>query len=146
MIHPLVEKKKFFVVLLEVSMSNKIVLHVDSMNGVSIDECVELSRAIEQGLDRDEEDFEIEVSSAGLDSPFTIREQYLKNIGSAISVLLPDGRMEEGNLTKVGNDAFTIQQQCKIKIEGKKKKGIQLNERSYKFEEVSKVKLVLKFK
>lgn len=146
LIHPLVESRKFFIVLLEVSVSNKITLHVDSMKGVRIDECVELSKAIEQGLDRENEDFEIEVSSAGLSAPFSIREQYLKNINQEVSVLLPDGRKEEGKLIKASEDDFSILVERRVKVEGKKKKQLRIEEHSFKFEEVNKVKLILNFK
>jgi ribosome maturation factor RimP len=132
--------------MLEVSSSNKIILHVDSMKGVSIDECIQLSRAIEHGLDREAEDFELEVSSAGLDAPFTMRQQYLKNMGRTIAVLLAGGKKEEGKLTRVTDEDFTIERERKVKVEGKKKKQVQIFDETYRFDEVYKVKLVLNFK
>lgn len=146
LIEPVLEEKNFFVVMLEISTSNKIVLHIDSMSGVTIDEIVKISRLIEHGLDREEEDFELEVSSAGLDAPFTRKEQYLKNAGREVSVLLPDGRKETGTLSEAGDEGFKIEQRKRVRVEGKKKKQLQIQELDFSYQEVSKVKLELKYK
>ncbi len=81
LIDPLLSGKEFFLISLDISHSNSIRLVIDSMRGVTIDDCVAFSRAIEHQLNRETEDFDIEVSSAGLTEPFRVREQYLKNSG-----------------------------------------------------------------
>jgi len=67
--------KDYFLVDIAISSDNKIVVEIDHADGVWIDDCVELSRFIEERLDRDEEDFELEVGSAGLGQPFKVEQQ-----------------------------------------------------------------------
>ena len=76
-----------FLVDIRVDKSNKILVHVDRDAGVSIDDCVLISRNLEARLDRDMEDFALEVSSPGLDSPFRVIEQYYKNKGKKVRVV-----------------------------------------------------------
>ena len=71
--------KDIFLVEVKVDSSSKIRVHIDKMEGISIDDCVGVSRELEGKLDRDQEDFALEVSSPGLDAPFRVREQYVKN-------------------------------------------------------------------
>ena len=87
LIEGLLAEKELFIISLDVSTANNIKLIVDSRKGVGIAECIELSRTIEHNLDRDEEDFDIEVFSAGLTEPFKIKEQYLKNIGNEVEAV-----------------------------------------------------------
>ena len=145
LIEPLLEERRFFLISLDVTPSNAIRVVIDSMGSVTIEDCVAFSRAIEHNLDRDQDDFEIEVSSAGLSEPFRIREQYLKNIGKEIEVVLKNGRKEKGTLTDVAEDAFSIRQQKRVKVEGKKKKQLLTETLQHTFDECSKVKIVLKF-
>ena len=86
LIKDLVDEKEYFIVQLDISKTNKISLFVDSIKGININECVELSRKIERGLSREKEDFEVIVSSPGLDSPFKVPQQYTKNIGREVKV------------------------------------------------------------
>ena len=97
-----------FLVDLTVSPANAIVVEVDSAKGVDIDSCAALTRAIEARFDRDVEDYELEVGSAGLTAPFKVRAQYEKNIGNEVEVLTRDGRKFSGILTEVADDAFTV--------------------------------------
>ena len=70
------EDKDYFLVDIEISSDNKIVVEIDHADGVWIEDCVELSRFIEDHLDREQEDFELEVGSAGLGQPFKVEQQY----------------------------------------------------------------------
>ena len=79
-----------FVVDVTVSTDDRIVVTVDSPSGVDIDECVAISRAIEAAFDRDVEDYELEVGSAGVTAPFTVPEQYRMNVGNPVEVLTRD--------------------------------------------------------
>src|SRR5665213_3445944 len=86
-----VTENKSFLVDVTVSASNKIKVTIDNFEGLAIDECVNMSRWIESQLDRDTEDFELEVSSPGLDQPFKVIRQYQKNIGKEVDVKFIDG-------------------------------------------------------
>jgi len=137
--------EKFFVVSLDVNQSNKIRLLIDSIKGVQIDDCVRVSRVIEKGLDREIEDFELEVSSPGLDTPFKVKEQYTKNIGHRVEVLLKDGHTYTGQLRSADKTSFCVEIDKKIIQEGKKKKLTVKEEVDFVYEEVSKVKAVITF-
>jgi ribosome maturation factor RimP len=90
--------KDIFLVGVNVDNNNKIVVHIDTPEGVSIDDCVRVSRELEGKLDREREDFALEVSSPGLDAPFRVIEQYRKNVGKNITVVRKDGEKLEGVL------------------------------------------------
>lgn len=142
---PVLDEKKFFLVSLTISSTNKIVLRVDGMEGVKIEDCVKISRVIEQGLDREEEDFELEVSSAGLDSSFMVKEQYQKNVGRNIVMKFPGGIKLEGKLIEANEEDFVVEYQRKEKIEGRKKKQTITETKTYKYQQVNNVKLVMNF-
>lgn len=86
------EDKDYFLVDVEVSPDDKIVVEIDHADGVWIEDCVELSRFIEERLSRDEEDYELEVGSAGLGQPFKVPQQYECFVGKEVEVLDGDGR------------------------------------------------------
>ena len=97
-----------FLVEVVVKQGNAIRIQVDRKEGISIDECVKISRFVNENLDRDEEDYSLEVSSPGLGKPFKVRQQYEKSIGKRIEISLTDGKREEGILEKVGPDSIWI--------------------------------------
>jgi ribosome maturation factor RimP len=140
-----VAEKELFIVSLNISTSNNVKLVVDSMKGIGIKDCVDLSRAIEHNLDRDTEDFELEVSSAGLNEPFKVREQYEKNIGREVEVISEDGRKEKGTLIRADEAGFCIEQEKRVKVEGRKKKQKITNILEYTYDERNKVRVVIKF-
>lgn len=111
----------YFLVDLTITASNEIKVEVDSPQGVDIDYCVELSRAIEEAFSRDDEDYELEVGSSGLSSPFKVIGQYEKHLGDRVDVLTADGRKLLGTLTEVNPENFTITVQSKVKPEGAKR-------------------------
>lgn len=112
-----------FLVDVEVRPGNTIIVEIDSPDGVDIDQCVAITRKIEERFDREVEDYELEVGSAGLTAPFKVRGQYLKNIGNPVEVLTRDGRKLKGTLTAVSDtdDSFTLTTTVKVKEPGKKK-------------------------
>lgn len=87
-----------FLVNVEVKGGNVINVFVDGDNGISIGQCSKISRQVESTLDRDEEDYDLRVSSPGLDRPFKSKRQYLKYIGRNIEVVLKDGKPLKGML------------------------------------------------
>lgn len=94
------ENTDLYLVDVEVTPANEIRVEIDSDASVDIDRCVELTREIEQEFDRDVEDYELEVGSAGLTSPFKVLRQYEKNIGNEVEVLAADGRKYRGCFAK----------------------------------------------
>jgi ribosome maturation factor RimP len=121
-----IEEKNLFIVKVEVRTGNKIIVLLDSDKNVSIADCVEVSRLIENSLDRDEEDFELEVSSFGLDMPLAMHRQYIKRIGQNLVILAKDGQKLKGKLIQVFDNEIEIETEQNIKLEGKKKKQKQI--------------------
>lgn len=144
-IKDLLKEKEIFLVSLDINASNNIRLVIDSMKGVTLSECVQLNRAIEKGLNRNHEDFNIEVTSPGLGTPFKVREQYVKNIGKEVEVILKTGQKVNGMLIQTDDNNFIIEQDKQVRIEGEKKMQ-RIKERvSFFYGAVSKVKNVIKF-
>lgn len=110
-----------FLVDVKVSKDNVVVVEIDSYSGVSIDDCITLTRKIESEFDRDVEDYELEVGSAGLTAPFTVWKQYDKNIGNDVEVLTKDGKKLKGVLKSAGEEEFVITISKKEKPEGAKR-------------------------
>jgi ribosome maturation factor RimP len=135
----------YFLVDLAIKPPNRIVVLIDGDNGVPIDFCVAVSRLIEQNLDRETEDFELEVSSPGIGQPFRVYRQYLNNIGRDVEVLTVGGLKTKGELAAVSESGFVVKESIKVKPEGKKKKELQIIERSFLFKEIKSVKEIIKF-
>jgi len=110
-----------FLVDVQVNPGNTIIVEIDSPEGIDIDTCADITRKIESVFDRDKEDYELEVGSAGLTSPFKVKGQYLKNIGNRVEILTKDGRKIKGTLLSVDDNAFTVEIVKKVKEPGKKK-------------------------
>ena len=98
------EGKDYFLVEVTVSPDDKIVVEIDHAEGVWIEDCVELSRFIESKLNREEEDYELEVGSAGIGQPFKVLQQYYIHIGQEVEVLTGDGRKLAGILKDADED------------------------------------------
>ncbi len=108
-----------YLVSVLVRSGNRIHVFIDNDNDVSVDDCIKLSRAIEGNLDRDTEDFELVVSSAGLDQPFILARQYKKYKGRKIDVVMNDEKKIKAILTDVGDEHIKIKKLIK---KGKSKK------------------------
>ncbi|MBP5545942.1 MAG: ribosome assembly cofactor RimP [Bacteroidales bacterium] len=126
-----------FLVDLKVSTDNRINVAIDSDSVVTIDDCVELSRQIEGSLDRDEEDFELNVASAGLDSPLKLQRQYIKNIGRDLHVTPFEGSEVEGTLVEADGDH--------IVIETPKTKKAAAMRHTFAYKDIQTAKIVIKF-
>ena len=87
-----IENTDAYIVDLTVSGDNDIVVEIDSPTGVDLDFCAEVSRKLNDALDRDVEDYSLEVGSASLSAPFKVRQQYEKHLGDDVDVLTRDGR------------------------------------------------------
>ena len=130
--------KGVFLVAVKVSNSNRITVLVDTMQGIKVDECAALHRHLEKSLDRDVEDFELEVSSPGLDMPFGVIEQYYKNEGKRIEVIDIDGARFSGNLKNITNGGFELE--TEVRVKGKPK---EIKEISFNFDQVKSAKVFL---
>jgi ribosome maturation factor RimP len=97
-----IEGTGLFIVAVRVSSTGRITVLADRKEGITIDECIELSRFIESNLDRDSEDFELQVSSPGIDMPFLVLEQYSKNEGKEIEVTDTEGETVKYRHVKKG--------------------------------------------
>lgn len=136
-----------FIVDMTISASNVIHLELDKAEGyVSINECMSVSRNIEHNLDRESEDFELHVSSAGLDKPLRVLPQYTKNIGREVKVVTTDGKKQEGLLVAASEKELTLETSRKEKIEGKKKKELIVEQHVFPMNQIKETKIVISFK
>ena len=140
------ENKEYFLVDVTVSPDDKIVVEIDHAEGVWIDDCVELSRFIESKLNREEEDYELEVGSAGIGQPFKVLQQYLIHIGYDVEVLGKDGKKWTGVLTDANEENFTITIETKIKPEGAKRPKLVEQEVVFTYDEIKYTKYLISFK
>jgi hypothetical protein len=140
------QDKEYFLVDIEVSPDDKIVVEIDHVDGVWIEDCVELSRYIESRLSRDEEDYELEVGSAGLGQPFKVPQQYINFIGKEVEVLDRDGKKVQGTLKSVDGNDFIVAVDEKVKIEGKKRPEIQSVDHAFQMDQVKYTKYLISFK
>ena len=135
-----------YLVDVTIKPGNYIVVEIDSDDSVSIDDCVALSQYIEAHLDRDVEDYELEVGSAGITSPFKVLRQYQKNICNEVEMLLKSGSKKVGVLTAVDLSGATISVEKKVKPEGAKRPVMVTEEEKYPFEEIKYTKYLIRFK
>ena len=140
------QDKDYFLVGVEISLDDKIVVEIDHADGVWIEDCVELSKYIENRLNRDEEDYELEVGSAGLGQPFKVPQQYVNFIGKEVEVLDADGMKEKGLLKSVKGNEFVVTVREKVKIEGKKRPVLQDVDHTYQMDKVKYTKYLISFK
>jgi ribosome maturation factor RimP len=125
---------------------NLIVVEIDNDEGVCIDDCAELSRYVESHLDREVEDFELEVGSAGITSPFKVLRQYIKNIGNEVEMLLKNGTKLSGVLKAADENGVIVTVEKQVKPEGAKRKITIEEDLSYTFEEIKYTKYLIRFK
>ena len=133
-----------FFVDIKINLANSISLYFDRIDGVSIDHCLQISRHIEQHFDRDIEDYDLTVCSAGLDKPFKVPKQYIKYIGHEVGVLLKTGIKYNGVILSLNDNI--------LKLETLKKKKVNKKRKIYKEEllinllEIKETKLKIKWK
>jgi ribosome maturation factor RimP len=103
------ENSSLFLIEIKFQAENKIYVEVDGDNGVSLNECIRISRAIEHNLDREEEDFSLEVSTPDIANPLKVNRQYIKNINRVLEIKLRDNTKVEGVLKAVNNDSIELE-------------------------------------
>lgn len=134
-----------FLVEVKMTADNKIFVYADAPNGMPIDECVRISKFIEATYDRDEEDYELQVSSPGIDQPFKVIEQYKKHIDKDVRVILKDGTTLEGIIQSVENDTIELKWEEKIKVPGQKKKEVKEEIEKIKIDDIASAKAIINF-
>ncbi len=141
LIKPVLEEDNCFLVEVDVKPVNRIMVHVDSLSGISIDYCIRVSKLIEESLDRETEDFDLEVSSPGIGQPFRVREQYQKAIGRPVEVMTTESKTVKGTLQDLNEQGFTVVEEKLVRKEGKKsKKELRKFEHQFSFENVKRIK------
>ena len=140
------EGKEYFLVDATVDEQNKITVEIDHKDGVWIEDCCELSRFIEEHFDRDVEDFELEVGSAGIGQPFKVLQQYINSIGYDVELLTADGKKLEGAMKSADEQGFVVTVMEKQRIEGKKRPQMVEVDKSFGYGDVKWVKNIIDFK
>ena len=140
------EGKDYFLVDVEISADDRISVEIDHAEGVWIEDCADLSRYIESKISREEEDYELEVGSAGLGQPFRVKRQYEIHVGLDVETQTLDGHKYKGILASVDDDGFSIEVMEKVKEEGRKRPVSKLVTRHFNFTEVAYTKYLIKIK
>ncbi|MDE7102160.1 MAG: ribosome assembly cofactor RimP [Bacteroidales bacterium] len=132
-------RSDLFEVGVSVSPKNEIKVHIDGMQGVDIDTCAQVSRHIEAALDRDAEDFELTVSSAGLDQPLKVYRQYIKNTGREVKLTTRNGETLKGILESADEQGITLREEPT-------KKNPEPRVHTFSYEQIKETKIVISFK
>lgn len=138
------QNESFFIVDVKISPYNNIEILIDSFNGITIQNCVSLSKFIESVLDKDECNFSLQVSSSGLSEPFKVFQQYEKYIGRSVNVYLKEGKKILGKILNANKgEGITLETTTSKKIGNKKKQIIE--QQSISFDEIDRTKVVISF-
>ncbi len=137
---------EYFLIDINFSADDRIVIEIDHADGVWIEDCAALSRFLQERLGEELGDYELEVGSAGLGQPFKVAQQYINHIGDTLEVLQADGKKVQGVLKAVDAPSFTITVQEKQKLEGKKRPVLVDIDKTYQMDEVKYAKYLLAFK
>jgi ribosome maturation factor RimP len=149
LVKKLVEEKldhKMFLVEITVNERNVINIFVDGYDGLTIDQCINISRHVEHSLNRDEEDFELQVSSPGLSSKFKVKEQYIKYVGRPVEVVTTDNAELEGVILSATDEGIILETSARELVEGHKKKQLVVKQHHLKYNEIKSAKAVISFK
>ena len=140
-----ITSSEYFLVDVKVSSNNIIEVLIDNIAGVDITYCIELSRHIEGFFDREVEDFELTVASAGISDPFKKLQQYYKFEGKEVDIVANTGAKFTGVLENVNDEGFEITFEVKELIEGKKRKQVVVKRVAFAYVDVKSTRVVVKF-
>ena len=138
------DRPELFLVSIKMLPNNKLIIHVDGDEGISIQDCAAISRHVGFQLEEEntiEKAYNLEVSSPGVGEPLLLNRQYHKNIGRDLSVKLADGKVKEGKLLSVNDAEITIEEKVKEKC-----KKVQLIEAQIEFNNIVETKVLISFK
>lgn len=136
-IHQALDGTDKYLVDLKITTDNRIYVFIDGDSGIIIDDCVDLSRQIEGSLDREVEDFKLNVASAGLDSPLKLTRQYKKNVGQTLSVTTMTGEKHEGELMDADDEKIVLHIRAKKKCDDV--------DMTFAYKDIKTAKIVVKF-
>lgn len=139
------EGSGYFLTDLKVTPANEITVEIDSMVPGDLEECIKLTHAIEGAFDRDVEDYDLEVGTAGLTSPLKVKRQYEKYVGQDLEVLTNDGKKLHGLLRSVSHEGIVLNIEQKVKKEGVKKPVVESTPLDIPFSNIKKAVYDLKF-
>jgi ribosome maturation factor RimP len=137
---------EYFIIDVSVQKGSVIEVIIDGDKGVTIQKCVEISRHIEEGLNRETEDFELSVFSAGLGNPFRVYRQYLKNIGETVEVKMTESNPVKGIIKHVDENGFDLESKIFVREEGKSKKVEVVKSVRFNFSDQPEVRNSITFK
>ena len=140
-----IEGTSVFLIEVKVDSRNTITIFVDSPEGVTIDQCVEISRHVEHALDRETEDFSLEVSSPGIGQAFKVHQQYLKALERTVSVITNDGKRYDGVLKHVAEKQIELEFTVKEKPEGAKRPIMVTKQVIIGFDQIKSTKELITF-
>lgn len=139
------ENESLFLIDLNISEDNQIRVILDGDKGVTVEDCIAVSRAIEHNLDREEYDFSLEVMSAGVSEPLTLPRQYRKNLGRNLKIKTKNDEKFEGELTAANEDSFTLKWSAREpKPIGKGKMTVQ-KEATLPYKDIMEAKVMITF-
>ena len=139
------EYSSLFLVGLSIKGDNEITVIIDGDEGVTVQDCINVSRKVEHNLDREEEDFSLEVMSSGATEPLINKRQYKKNIGRDLEVKLQEGLKITGLLTQVGEENITLSWKERVPKEVGKGKVTVDREELISFDTIEQAKVKIKF-
>ncbi len=137
---------KMFLVEITVNERNVINIFVDSYDGLTIEQCISISRHVEHSFDREEEDFELQVSSPGLSEKFKVKEQFYKYAGRQVEIITSDDIKLEGVILEANEEGITLETSSREIPEGHKKKQLVIKQHNFKYDEIKSAKAVISFK
>ena len=142
------EKGDYYLVDLEMTADDRIVIEIDHADGVWIEDCAELSRFLQEKIGEELGDYELEVGSAGIGQPFKVVQQYRNHVGKDVEVLAGDGKKVQGVLKEVSEDGnqFVVTVKEKQQVEGKKRPELVDVDKTFAMTEVKYCKYLLAFK
>lgn len=138
--------KDYFLVGIDISNDDKITVEIDHSDGVWIEDCARLSKYIEDHLSRDEEDYELEVGSAGLGQPFKVPQQYEIFVGKEVEVMDGNGKKIRGTLKSVDGCKFVVTAMERVKVEGRKRPVKIAVNHEYDMNNIKYTKYLISFK
>ena len=142
------EKGDYYLVDLEMTADDRIVIEIDHADGVWIEDCADLSRFLQEKLGEELGDYELEVGSAGIGQPFKVIQQYRNHIGKDVEVLTSDGKKYQGVLKEVSGDdiQFVVTVKEKQQVEGKKRPVLVEVDKTFTIADIKYCKYLLNFK
>jgi ribosome maturation factor RimP len=142
------QKGDYYLVDVEMTPDDRIVIEIDHADGVWIEDCADLSRHLQEALGEELGDYELEVGSAGIGQPFKVAQQYRNHIGKEVEVLQKNGQKKQGILKEVSEDGqqFTITTKEKQQVEGKKRPVMMDVDKTFDINDIKYCKYLLAFK